>query len=747
MFAQLRTWWHERTARYSLLLTLGWTAVVLLSLSWNFRAAHMKNIDRARIEAHTFYDLNLSFRHWAASHGGVYVPVTDAVRPNPYLMVEERDVTTTTGKNLTLMNPAWVTREVFEGMNSESSPAIVSRLTSLKYLNPVNKPDPWEEAALRKFEEGATEEATETILKNKPYLRIMRPFRIEEGCLRCHGSQGYKIGDIRGGISISIPLEPHLEAEAREQAAMAFTHLALWLIGSGGILLFSRNLRAHQEQLVQSEQKYRLLFNSNPHPMWVYDVATLRFLTVNTAAVRHYGFSEDEFLAMTTRDIDPAGDRTALPESVTVGNAGPAKAGVRLHRKKDGSLIHVESTSHEVDFGGRRAQLVLANDVTDRMRLEEQLRQAQKMEAVGLLAGGVAHDFNNILTAIIGYGNLIEMKLPKGNPLLGYAENIKVTAQRAAQLTQSLLAFSRKQVIHPAPVELNTIIGRFEKLLRRLIREDIMLRLELTDQDTTILADTAQIEQVLVNLATNARDAMPDGGVLTIRSETVDLDAGTLRGYVLPGSYVLLTVSDTGAGMNERTRERVFEPFFTTKETGKGTGLGLATVYGIVKQHQGFADVESSPDAGTCIRIYLPRMQEPVVPQAAPPVPEVRGGNETVLLAEDDNAIRALIRSVLAEFGYTVIEAADGEEAVRLYREQGDRVHLLLFDVIMPKKNGRAAFEEVRETRPDIKALFISGYSADTLNREVTLEKGLHFISKPLSPTELLQKVRDVLDS
>ncbi len=745
-----RSLWQQKVSRYSLLVTVIWTAIVLVSLIWNFRAAHTKNIDKARSEAQNFYELNLAFRHWAATHGGVYVAVTDEVQPNPYLRVDERDVTTTSGKKLTLMNPAWITREVFGLLAEESPLPIISHLTSLKVLNPRNKPDAWEEDALRQFERGVGEVSAQIEMNGQPYIRIMDPFRIEKPCLKCHAHQGYKVGDIRGGISIAVPLKPYLDAESREKTALLFTHVALWFIGSGGILLFSRNLRSHQQQLVRSEEKYRLLFNSNPQPMWVYDLETLRFLAVNEAAVRHYGYSEHEFLNMTIRDIRAHEDANhPLSNNDERLTAGLDKAGVRRHRRKDGSLIYAEITSHVVDFGGRRSEIVLASDVTDRTKLEEQLRHAQKMEAVGLLAGGVAHDFNNVLTAIIGYGNLIQLKLPPADPLQSYAENIKVTAQRAAQLTQSLLAFSRKQVIHPVAIDLNALILRIEKLLKRLIREDIELRTVLTDQDTTILADSVQIEQVLMNLVTNARDAMPDGGVLTVRSELVVLDAAAvaLRGYGRPGTYAMLTVSDTGEGMDERTRERVFEPFFTTKEMGKGTGLGLATVYGIVKQHQGIAEVESAPGSGTSIRVYLPIAHVPASPQAEQAPPPIRGGSETILIAEDDDAIRALIRSVLAEFGYAVIESADGEEAVRLFQEQRDRIQLLLLDVIMPKKNGRAALTEIRKTRPDIRALFISGYSADTIDREGMLEKGVHFIAKPLSPTELLQKVRDVLDN
>jgi len=382
------------------------------------------------------------------------------------------------------------------------------------------------------------------------------------------------------------------------------------------------------------------------------------------------------------------------------------------------------------------------------MRLEEQLRQAQKMESVGLLAGGVAHDFNNVLTAIIGYGNLLQMKLAKTDPLRSYAENIMTTAQRAAQLTQSLLAFSRKQVINPVPIELNGIILRVEKLLKRLIREDIELITRLAADDTTVMADSVQVEQVLMNLVTNARDAMPGGGTLTISTAIEELDENlvAVHGYGKPGTYVRLSITDTGAGMDERTRERIFEPFFTTKEMGKGTGLGLATVYGLIKQHKGFIDVESQPGRGTSFHIYFPTLTRGAGKAEAPFEEVLKGGTETLLVAEDDEIIRTLTSSILSEFGYTVIVAKDGTDAVREFQENRDRINLLLLDVIMPRKNGKDAYEEIRSIKPDIKVLFISGYSADMISKEGILEDGSGFISKPVSPAELLRKVREVLD-
>ena len=737
-----------RMDRYILPLILGWTVIVIVSLSWNYRVTRLNNIEKARLVARSFYDLTLEFRRWGSLHGGVYVPVTDTLQPNPYLTVAERDITTTTGRKLTLVNPAWMTRQVFELISRHSTLPIISHLTSLMYVNPVNRPDVWEEQALKDFERGLKEQSSETVMNDEPYMRIMRPFKTEQACLKCHGHQGYKIGDIRGGISIAVPLRPHFEAEAKEQKALLLSHVFFWFIGTGGIMLFFRNIQRYQQQIIESEEKYRILFESNPHPMWVYDLETLKFLTVNDAAVEHYGYSRDEFLAMTIKDIRPAEDIIPLLDNVSRVTMGIDKAGVWQHRKKDGTVIQTEITSHVVDFGGRRGEIVLANDVTSSLKLEDQLRQAQKMESVGLLAGGVAHDFNNVLTAIIGYGNLLQMKLAKADPLRSYADNIMITAQRAAQLTQSLLAFSRKQVIHPIPVELNSIILRVEKLLRRLIREDIELIIRLVPSDTSVMADSVQVEQVLMNLVTNARDAMPHGGTLTIGSSIEELneDFISVHGYGKPGVYVRFSIADTGAGMDERTRERIFEPFFTTKDMGKGSGLGLASCYGIIKQHKGFIDVESEPGRGTSFHIYLPALENGASKNVAHAEEVLMGGTEAILVAEDDEVIRNLTSSILREFGYTVIAAKDGNDAVSEFRENRDRISLLLLDVIMPRKSGKDAYEEIRTLRPDIKALFISGYSADMISKEGILEEGSSFISKPVSPSELLRKVREVLD-
>lgn len=389
------------------------------------------------------------------------------------------------------------------------------------------------------------------------------------------------------------------------------------------------------------------------------------------------------------------------------------------------------------------------NDISENKRLEGQLLQAQKMESIGTLAGGVAHDFNNILTAIIGYGQLTMMKMAPDDPHRPNLQHILDSADRAAHLTKDLLLFSRKQPLDRKLLDLNEGIQKLGKFLARVIGEDVSLKISLSGGLMPVRADSYQIDQILMNLATNARDSMPQGGTFTISTERVLLDANaaTANALTAPGKYALISISDTGQGMDEYTRQRIFEPFFTTKEVGKGTGLGLPVVYGIVKQHEGAVNVYSEPGQGTTFRIYLPIDEtSPAVESEAvaeePPV----GGTETILLAEDDRAVREITVITLENFGYTVIPAVDGEEAVRKFKENPGRFQLLLFDLIMPKKSGKEAYDEIRLQQPDVKVIFASGYDPDMLRQKTLLEQNVPVLYKPVTMAMLLKTVRDVLD-
>jgi PAS domain S-box-containing protein len=508
-----------------------------------------------------------------------------------------------------------------------------------------------------------------------------------------------------------------------------------------------RQRRQGEEALRQNEEKYRTLVNNvnigiyrntpGPHG---------RFMQVNPALARIFGFeSPEEMLDIAVSELyqEPE-DRKKYIEEIQ--QQGLVKDKIIAMKQKDGTSIWCSVTARaQYDEQGQIKHMdSVLEDITERKRLEEQLRQSQKMEAIGNLAGGVAHDFNNILTAITGYGSLLRLRIGEGSPFKSYADEILAASERATHLTQSLLAFSRKQVIAPKPENLNEIVTRIEKLLIRVIGEDINFTIALCDTDLVILADGSQIEQVLMNLATNARDAMQDGGLLTIKTEHVDITGP--HGFMKPGSYGVISVSDTGKGMDETTKLRIFEPFFTTKEKGKGTGLGLSIVYGIVKQHGGEINVYSELDKGTTFKIYFKLVDMKVEHPAASPMAEPQGGTETILLAEDDNEVRRLMKSILEEYGYTVITAVDGEDAVIKFLEHKDQIKFLLFDVVMPKKNGKEAYEEIGRIKEEVPILFASGYTADIIHKKGLIEEGLHFISKPVTPNLLLAKIRQIMD-
>ncbi|MCE5194884.1 MAG: response regulator [Nitrospiraceae bacterium] len=400
--------------------------------------------------------------------------------------------------------------------------------------------------------------------------------------------------------------------------------------------------------------------------------------------------------------------------------------------------------------GELTAAIETIHDITESKRLGEQLLQAQKIEAIGQLAGGVAHDFNNILTAIVGYAYLTLMKMPGDNLLKGNIEQILNASERAKKLTQSLLSFSRKQIINPEPINLNEIVKKLEDFLHRLLREDIKISMKFDEDDLIVFADSGQIEQMLMNLVANAGDAMPNGGLIDISTKLVNLDNKFIEayGYGKEGQYALVSVSDTGEGMDEKTKRRIFEPFFTTKAQGKGTGLGLSVVYGIVKQNNGFINVYSEQGKGTQFNIYMPLCG--VIKgerQTKNECEQIKGGTETILVAEDDAVLLRLASTVLSNNGYKVIEAEDGEEAIAKYSTNKDIIKLIILDGIMPNKNGREAYQGIKVITPNIKTIFMSGYAEDIISKGGLLEPGIKFMLKPVTPLDLLKKVREVLDA
>ncbi len=634
-----------------------------------------------------------------------------------------------------------------------------------------------------------------------------------------------------------------------------------------------------QEALRRSEEQYRVLFEANPHPMWVFHGPTLAVIAVNDTAIRHYGYSREEFLRMSVEDFRPAEAVPVLREAVErVSRTGYELTALKL-RRRDGTILDVECTWHTMSFAGEAVVLVLARDVTDRVRaeaelraiqgrleyviasspaviytmhgaagdyaptwisenvervigysvaealtpdwwtervhpddfqrvmselpllqrrgrvlheyrfqhkdggyrwildeqrtlgepngekheiigswvditerrlLEEQFRQAQKMEAVGQLAGGVAHDFNNLLTAIMGYSELALQDLRPDDPLREDLAEIRKAAERAGSLTRQLLAFSRQQILAPRVLDLNAVVADIDSMIRRVVSENVDITTVLAPGLGHVRADPSQVHQVLMNLIVNARDAMPEGGNLTIETANADVDESHGHGMTTfpAGSYVVLAVSDTGIGMDERTQARIFEPFFTTKEQGKGTGLGLSMVYGIVKQSDGFIWVYSEPGRGATIRVYLPRVAEaaedlPVAQAAAPVV----GGSETVLVVEDDDGVRGLTRTTLIRRGYRVLEATNGAEALRVSDAFQGTIALLISDVVMPGIGGPDLVHRLAPLRPDMRVLFVSGYTDLAVAHQGQIEPGTAFLAKPYTSEALARKIREVLDA
>jgi PAS domain S-box-containing protein len=472
----------------------------------------------------------------------------------------------------------------------------------------------------------------------------------------------------------------------------------------------------------------------------------------NDAMARMYGFDEaNELLGTRLSDLHNVTDPVNREQirAFIRGGYRVSDSETREHDREGRPRVFLNNVVGFVEDGQLVRVWGTQRDVTEQRHLEEQFRQSQKMEAVGQLAGGIAHDFNNLLTAILGNTQLLLRELPPGDSMHGDVEEIRKASERAASLTRQLLAYSRRQMLQPEVLDLNVVMAEMDKMLRRLIGEHIDLVAVFAPDLGRVRADPNQIEQVIVNLAVNARDAMPDGGKLTIGTANVDLDETFAEAHLgsVPGSYAMLAVTDTGVGMDATVRAHLFEPFFTTKEVGKGTGLGLATVYGIVKQSGGYISVYSEPGHGSSFKIYLPRIATPAEPPAGAPKGGPAPGSETVLVVEDEPAVLALSRRALESQGYVVLAASDANAALRVVERHGGMIHLLLTDVVMPGLSGRELADRLSAQRPGIRVLYMSGYPGDAVVQHGTLPLGSAFLQKPFSPDGLARKVRDVLDA
>ena len=504
-------------------------------------------------------------------------------------------------------------------------------------------------------------------------------------------------------------------------------------------------------ELRASEQRTRALMENAKDAIVVTNIDGI-VVEVNRAGEALYARPRAEFVGCRFFDLLVADEREKVRrrfESVLAGKAPEWQETIAL--ASDGRTVPIEISGSLVEIGGERLMLAIVRDVSERKQLEEQFRHAQKMEAVGRLAGGVAHDFNNLLTVILGYSEVVNNQLPAEHPLRQEVEQIRKAGERAAVLTRQLLTFSRTQVLLPQLIDVGEIVTDIEKMLRRLIGDDVELVTACDPETGRVKADPGQIEQVLMNLAVNARDAMPGGGKLTIETRNVDLDEADAREHLAaqPGTYVMITVSDTGSGIDAETNTHIFEPFFTTKEKGKGTGLGLATVYGIVKQSGGFLSVSSEPGLGAAFKICLPRVEEErdVPRRPLPPAPESPRGKETLLLLEDEEGLRRMTRGLLEDYGYAVIEASGWPSALELVARRSPPIDLVLSGVALPENRGPEGLSRLLALGPGLRVLFMSDSTGDDIPDGGPPGARVVSLAKPFAPGDLARRVRQLLDS
>ncbi len=763
-----------------LLLLIGWTSITIFQ-TW-FEISELKEhiLFTAEKTAEAFTKKDIALRQWAAHHGGVYVPVTPETPPNPYLsFIKRRDLKAHDKEgneyDLTLMNPAYLTREFYENFGNK---AVFGRITSLTPLRPENSPSKWERHALEKIHNGA-KKVTEIVKEDGKYsYNYMIPFYATEACLKCHASQGYKVGDIRGGIHITFSLDDILADYIHHRNHIFTLQFIVWLGGLVVLLIAYKAMQTACTSVKEREEFLRSIINAIPDPV-CYKDSNGRWIECNIRSLEILGLEGMDYRGKSNQElaemVHPAlrdailtsarHDRETLREGkitrrdesiklpdgstrlfdvIRVPLAEPSVSKKSSHRKSSAKAAHP------------KAILIVSRDITERKHLEAQLQQSQKMEAIGILAGGVAHDLNNILQTIVGATGLAIMKIEPNQPALKYLNQIDTSCQRATAIIRQLLIFSRRQDLNVEPLNLNDVTKELLKMLRRLIGENISVKTSFEPDLDLVLADRNKIEQVIMNLVINARDAMPSGGEIFIATENRRTTPEDLEHYshLKEGNYVCIIVQDTGSGIPKDILEKIFDPFFTTKGVGKGTGLGLSTVYGIISRLKGWIHVESEPGKGTTFRICIPAADPEDIEKEKQKAKKdssssrLRGNGERILVVEDDEDIRRVVTDMLNAQNYSATAVASGEDALRLIEDYEEKFDVMLVDMVLPGINGLDLVKMISYRKKLPGVILNSGYTDERadISKLQAEDDYVKFITKPYEFNALLRLIRKVIE-
>ncbi|MGB5685587.1 MAG: ATP-binding protein [Candidatus Electrothrix sp.] len=744
---QLRLWCVAALISWSLLL-IG-SLCLYVKHEWQSVEFIGKKIGLTAVNKDYIYEL------WNAQNGGVYVPVNEKNQPNPYLNgFTDRDIVTPSGKRLTLINPAHMTRQAYQ--LEQEIYGIGGHTTSLNAVRPENTPDDWEREALLSFTRGE-QDASELIKKgNKTFMRVMMSAITQESCLQCHMRKGDQVGGIRGGISITFPIDGIVALFQSQFKTNALYHLLIYLIGITGLVLFyvqtSKQMKkraAIEKQLRRQTEEWQNTFDAIPDIITLQD-SEMRIIRANRATYDFFQATPKELVGSTCYSLFQK-ETTACPGCPGIRSTvdGHQHCGTVEHKFLE-NFFHICSAPVLDEQGKFQYIVYIARDITDKKKLEEELFQARKMEAIGTLAGGIAHDFNNILAAILGYTEIIQLSLPEESPLESDLNQIILAGNRASDLIKQILTFSRKKKQQKEELHINRTVQEAVKMMRSSLPTTIDIREDIDEQCGVVLADPTNIHQIILNLFTNAFHAIgKELGILQLSLRPVILSPERVadKPEIKPGSFVELTVQDSGQGMDESTMNRIFDPYFTTKEQGAGTGLGLAVIHGIVEDCNGFIEVESVTGQGTAFHVYLPTVnREQGKTPEEPPRTSLPGGNERILFVDDEVDITRISHSLLSNLGYRVTIETQSLKALEKFQNDPKAFDLLITDHTMPGLTGGDLARSVLLLRPDLPIILCTGYTA-AFSKQEALQLGIKkYVIKPLSTRALAKIVREVLD-